>query len=153
MAVDSYRPPDPAQAETVCPRCEAPISQGAAFCPECGRSIKSLTQAERLAATGAYLTLVPAAVLLLLPAFRRSSFVRFHAWQSILLWGVFLLAAVTAILLSNVIAVVVLLLLGILGLLGMFFLWAVLLLKAWQGERFAIPLFGALAERVSGVRS
>jgi uncharacterized membrane protein len=79
--------------------------------------------------------------------------VRFHAWQSILLWGVFLLAAVTAILLSNVIAVVVLLLLGILGLLGMFFLWAVLLLKAWQGERFAIPLFGALAERVSGVRS
>ena len=37
----------------------------------------------------AYLTFVPAAVLLFLPAFRNRRFVRFHAWQSVLLWGVF----------------------------------------------------------------
>ena len=121
---------------------------GAAFCPGCGRSIKPLNSAERLAAASAYFTLVPAAVLLFLPAFRNSRFVRFHSWQSILLWGVFFVASVTGILLSNIAAAVVLLLLGIVGSLGMFFLWIVLSLKAWQGERFELPWFGSLAERL-----
>ena len=92
---------------------------------------------------------VPAVVLLFLPAFRSSSFVRFHAWQSIFLWGVFFLASLIGILLSNIAAVIVLLLLGILGSLAMFFLWIVLSLKAWQGERLELPLFGLLAERLS----
>ena len=65
---------------------------------------------------------MPAVVLLFLPAFRSSSFVRFHAWQSIFLWGVFFLASLIGILLSNIAAVIVLLLLGILGSLAMFFL-------------------------------
>jgi len=29
--------------------------------------------------------------------------------------------------------------------------WIVLLIKAFQGERFALPLIGAIAERYSGV--
>ena len=111
--------------------------------------MKPLTPAERLAAASAYFTLLPAAVFLFLPAFRTSRFVRFHAWQSLLLWGVFLLASLTGILVSNIAAAVALLLLGILGALGMFFLWAVLSVKAWQGERFALPLFGALAAKLS----
>jgi len=94
---------------------------GAAFCPGCGRSMKTLASAERLAAAGGYFTLVPAVVLLFLPAFRSSSFVRFHAWQSIFLWGVFFLASLIGILLSNIAAAIVLLLLGILGSLAMFF--------------------------------
>jgi uncharacterized membrane protein len=110
--------------------------------------MQPLSSAERLAAVGGYLTLVPAAVLLLLPAFRKSRFVRFHAWQSILLWGVFFIAAIAGILLSNVAGAVALLLVAILGSLGMFFLWVVLSLKAWHGERFALPGFGALAERL-----
>jgi uncharacterized membrane protein len=113
-----------------------------------------VTPAERRIAAGAYFTLLPAVVFLFLPALRNSRFVRFHAWQSILVWTVFLLAAITGILVSNIAAVVALLLLGIIGSLAMFFLWAVLSFKAWQGERFALPLFGALAEKqVSGVRS
>lgn len=120
----------------------------AAFCPGCGRSMKPLSSAERLAAASGYFTLAPAAVLLFLPAFRNSRFVRFHAWQSILLWGLFFLASLIGILLSNIAATVVLLLLGILGSLAMFFLWIVLSLKAWQGERFELPLFGSLAGRL-----
>jgi len=110
--------------------------------------MQPLSSAERLAAAGGYFTLVPATVFLFLPAFRKSRFVRFHAWQSVLLWVVFLLAAMAGILLSNVAAAVALLLIGILGSLGMFFLWIVLSLKAWQGERFELPLFGHLAERL-----
>jgi uncharacterized membrane protein len=111
--------------------------------------MKPLASAERLAAAGGYFTLVPAVVLLVLPVYRGNRFVRFHAWQSIFLWSVFFLAALTAILVSNMAAAVVLLLLGILGSLAMFFLWIVLSLKAWQGERFELPLFGSLAERLS----
>jgi uncharacterized membrane protein len=110
--------------------------------------MKALSATERLAAAMGYFTLLPATVLLFLPAFRGSRFVRFHAWQSILLWGVFFLASLAAILLSNIAAAVPLLMLGILGSLAMFFLWIVLSLKAWQGEWFELPLLGMLAERM-----
>ncbi len=85
---------------------------------------------------------------MLLPAFRNNRFVRFHAWQSILLWGVFFILTIAALFLSNVAAAMVFLLLGILASLAMLFLWIVLSLKAWQGERFELPFFGDLAERL-----
>jgi uncharacterized membrane protein len=120
----------------------------AAFCPGCGWSMTPLAPAERAAAAVAYLTLVPAAVILLLPAYRDNRFVRFHAWQSILLWGVFFILSGAALFLSNVAAAIVFLLFGILVSLAMLFLWIVLSLKAWQGERFELPLFGVLAARM-----
>jgi len=107
-----------------------------------------LAPAERAVAAVAYLPLVTAVVILFLPAFRNNRFVRFHAWQSILLWGVFFILTVAALLLSNVAAAMVFLLFGILGSLAMLFLWIVLSLKAWQGERFEVPLFGELAARL-----
>ena len=100
---------------------------------------------ERIAATMAYMTPLPAAVVLFLPAFRRSRFVRFHAWQSVLVWGVFLVLTVVAVVLSDLAAAVVFLLFGIRASLAMFFVWALLTFKAWQGERFELPLFGRLA--------
>ena len=33
--------------------------------------------------------------------------------------------------------------------LGMFCLWIVLSVKAWQGERFELPVFGTLASKLS----
>jgi uncharacterized membrane protein len=55
---------------------------------------------------------------------------------------------IAALLLSNVAAAVAFLLFGILALLAMFFLWMVLTFKAWEGERFELPLFGDLAARM-----
>ena len=107
-----------------------------------------LLPAERGAAAVAYLTFVAGAVLLLLPAFRNNRFVRFHAWQSILLWGVFFVLTIVALFLSNVAAAMIFLLFGILASLAMLFLWIVLSLKAWQGERFELPLFGEFAARL-----
>jgi uncharacterized membrane protein len=125
----------------------------AAFCPGCGWSMTPLPAADRAAAAVAYLTFVPAAVLLFLPAFRNRRFVRFHAWQSVLLWGAFFVLTTAALLLSNVAAAMYLLLFGILASLAMLFLWMVLSLKAWQGERFELPLFGELAARMKKGRS
>jgi len=103
---------------------------------------------ERAAAAVAYLTFVPAAALLFVPAFRSNRFVRFHAWQSMFLWGVFFVLTIAALFLSNVAAAMVFLLFGLLVSLAMLFLLIVLSLKAWQGERFELPLFGELAARM-----
>jgi uncharacterized membrane protein len=107
-----------------------------------------LALAERATAAAAYLTFIAGAVILFVPAFRNNRFVRFHAWQSILLWGVFFLLTIAALLLSNLAAAMLFLLFGILASLAMFFLWIVLSLKAWEGERFELPLFGQLAARM-----
>jgi uncharacterized membrane protein len=53
-----------------------------------------------------------------------------------------------SLLVSNIAAAVEFLLFGILALLAMFFLWVVLSLKAWQGERLELPIFGMLAGRL-----
>jgi uncharacterized membrane protein len=74
--------------------------------------------------------------------------VRFHAWQSIFIWTLFLILTASALLLSNVAAAMAFLLFGILATLAMLFLWVVLSVKAWQGERFGLPLFGTLAARM-----
>jgi uncharacterized membrane protein len=141
-------PANQAQGSVECPHCETAMPVNAAFCPACGWSMRPLPRAERAAAVVAYLPLIPPGVLLLLPAFRNNRFVRFHAWQSILLWGVFFVLTIAALFLSNVAAAMVFLLFGILVSLAMLFLWIVLSLKAWQGERFELPLFGELAGRM-----
>jgi len=110
--------------------------------------MKPLPPGDRAAAALAYLTPVPAAVLLLIPAYRKHRFVRFHAWQSILIWAVFFVLTVIALFLSNVAAAMVFLLFGILASLAMLFLWIVLSIKAWQGERFELPFFGPIALRL-----
>jgi uncharacterized membrane protein len=117
----------------------------AAFCPACGWSMYPLPAGDRAAAAFAYFTLIPAAVLLFLPAFRNHRFVRFHAWQSIMIWAVFFVLTIVAVFLSNVAAAMVFLLAGIMASLAMLFLWIVLSVKAWQGERFELPWFGPLA--------
>jgi uncharacterized membrane protein len=141
-------PSKPLRAFVKCPHCGALIAANEAFCPGCGWSKTPLAPAERAAASVAYLTLFPAALILLLPAFRKNRFVRFHAWQSILLWAVFFIVSCAALLLSNIAAAMIFLLLGILTSLAMLFLWSVLSFKAWQGERFELPLFGKFAVRL-----
>lgn len=133
-----------------CPHCGAEMSPKAAFCPACGWSMTPVPPLERAVAAVGYLPLVPAAVILFLPTYRRHLFVRFHAWQSIFLWVVFMILSGSAIFLSNMAAasLMLFLLLGVIAVLAMLFLWFVLSFKAWQGERFALPLFGDLAARM-----
>ncbi|MFZ1131590.1 MAG: zinc-ribbon domain-containing protein [Terriglobales bacterium] len=144
----AHSPATSAPVLVKCPHCGTVMPESAEFCPGCGWSMTPLAPGERAAAAVAYLTIVAGTVILFLPAFRKNRFVRFHAWQSVLLWAVFLVLSAVALVLSNVAAAMVFLLFGILAALAMLFLWIVLTLKAWQGERFELPLFGDLAERL-----
>jgi uncharacterized membrane protein len=121
----------------------------ASFCPACGLGMRAIPVAERAAAAGSYFTFLPAAVFLVLPQYRANRFVRFHAWQSVFLWALFVVLTAVALVLSNMAAAIIFLVLGIIVSLAMFFLWLVLTLKAWHGERFSLPLFGNLATRLN----
>jgi len=148
MADASFSAPVPPPGQTACPRCGALMPEQASFCPACGSSMKPISSRDRIVAALGYFPLLPAAVVLFLPAFRKSPFVRFHAWQSLALWAVFLVGSMVALFLSNFAGAIIFLVAGILFSLAMFFLWIVLSVKAWQGVRLALPVFGPLAARL-----
>jgi uncharacterized membrane protein len=92
-------------------------------------------------------------LFLVIAPYNQSKFVRFHAFQSIFLsvaW--FALNIVQSILMSVAVSISF----GLLGIVGM--LWTVLwlgllavvillMVKAYQGERFKLPIIGDLAEK------
>jgi uncharacterized membrane protein len=90
---------------------------------------------------------LPAIVFLSIDPFKRSRFLRFHSWQSILLTGVTLILfpAVVAVM-SRVLMIAVGLILAV----GWFILWLVLIVKALQGDMFELPWIGPLASRLAG---
>jgi len=147
-----------------CPECAAQMPDSAAFCPGCGRSMHIESAAkqklglvrENVAGAFAYVTFLPALVFLLLDPYRRNPFVRFHSVQCLLFWLVCVVLAAAVRLVSLVLLFIpvvgplLVLLLAVIVSLAAIFTWIVLLVKAFQGERFALPVIGDLAEQYSG---
>jgi uncharacterized membrane protein len=144
----------------ICSYCSSEMPDISAYCPGCGRAVRA---AEHLIAADAreallgalsYLTILPAIVFLAAPAFKNKTFVRFHAWQSIL----FTLTAAVIIFVMRLIFAILSLVpfIGILfawlaaGLvfLALVVLWAVLVVKAGQGEAYELPWLGHFAARL-----
>ena len=73
---------------------------------------------------------------------KENKFVRFHAVQSIIVFGALTIAS----LVLGWIPVIGGFLTGVLWLLGVV-LWIVLMIKAYQGTRYKLPLSGDLAEK------
>jgi len=145
-----------------CPQCRAEMPDAAAFCPGCGRRMivapASVGPAgllkENVTAALAYVTFIPAIVFLLRKPFKTNHFVRFHSCQSIYLT---LAGVVVGIVLRTVFYLLSLIphggqLLAWLAImtvpLGWLILWLVVVVKAWQGELFKLPVIGHLAEKV-----
>ena len=76
---------------------------------------------------------------------KENKFVRFHAMQSIIVFGVLSVASIVLgwIPLLNVVIVP---LISVLGLV----LWIILMIKAYQGEKYKLPWAGNLAEKQVG---
>lgn len=131
-----------------------------AFCPACGRSvaledIDSKSLRDRILGALAYFALLPAAVFLIVPALKRSHFIRFHAWQAVLftvftvLLGLFFrLLFIAVSFFPSVGYLLGWVSLGI-GALGIVMLWLVLVVKAAQGDSFELPFIGPLAIQVA----
>ena len=146
-----------------CPDCAAQMPNSAAFCPGCGHSMQTQPVARQLGVVrenllGAltYFTFLPALAFLLLDPYRKNSFLRYHSVQCLLFWLVGMVATVLVRLLVGLLLFVPIvgplfaLLLVTLAALAALFTWIVLVVKAFQGERFALPLIGNVAEQYCG---
>ena len=71
-----------------------------------------------------------------------SKFVKFHAMQSIITF----VALIIIMWIANVIPLIGGVIAGLVGLL-MLVLWIILMIKAYQGEKFKLPVIGDLAEK------
>jgi uncharacterized membrane protein len=97
---------------------------------------------ETAAGVVAYLTIIPAIIFLALEPYNRSSFIRFHAWQSIF-FGVVVIAANVILGLIPIIGWLLLVPLSLVFLI----MWILVMMKASKGERFKIPFIGNFAEQ------
>lgn len=99
-----------------------------------------------------YFTFFPAVIFLLLSPYKESNYVRFHAWQSILLdlaaFVVEIICGAIALLTIFLGSVVLIYTLRALSLLWIA-LWLYCVIQAMRGNRFKIPLLGGIAEKLA----
>ncbi len=156
-----------------CPNCGAE-TQGK-FCAKCGSPVAPPTPdpgqtphivppppvnpsapglTDNLAAALCYLLLVLSGILfLVLEPYNRNKTIRFHAFQAIFFWIAMVVAYIGVSILSLVLlpipfagAAIILLLHVGLGL-GIFILWLMLMYKAYNNQRWELPVIGAMAAK------
>jgi uncharacterized membrane protein len=142
-----------------CPSCGTQIADGAS-CPKCaGGAVPGANTTapavpgldDNVAGALAYVTIIPAIVFLVLEPFNKKRFVRFHAFQCLffaiawtVLWiGLSFVAHIPFLGWATV------LLWPLFSLAG-FVIWLILVLKAYQGQMFKLPVIGDMAEQQAG---
>jgi uncharacterized membrane protein len=136
-----------------CPNCGTQLAEGAA-CPKCAGAVPSARAAttsggltDNMAGALAYVTIIPAIVFLVLDPYNKNRFIRFHSFQCIffavawtVLWIV--LAIIGHIPILGWATVLLWPLISLAGLI----IWVILVLKAYQGKTFKLPVIGDMAE-------
>jgi uncharacterized membrane protein len=142
-----------------CSKCGAENAEGAKFCPKCGAKLgaaetpaptEGAGKPESESSTGLsanvagllcyVLTWVTGIIFVVLE--KKSTFVRFHAWQSIMTFGVLTVAELILAWIPFV-GWILSILIGIL----MFVLWIILIIQAGTGKMWKVPLAGDWAEK------
>ena len=137
----------------LCPSCNTETGSNSTFCPHCGANTATGAAAaaipaqtgglsENAAGAIAYITFIPAILFLAMEPYNRSSFVRFHSWQSIF----FGIAVIAVDLILGIIPIIGWIIAPILSL-GFLIVWIIVVMKASRGERYKLPFIGNLAEQ------
>jgi uncharacterized membrane protein len=112
---------------------------------------------EKLAGALAYF-LLPAIVFLLVPPYNKNRFLRFHSFQCLglclaaVVVGATLRVAGFGLFFVPTLGRLLILLVSVVIPLAFFAVWAVVVVKALQGEMFKLPIVGHFADRHSSVR-
>ena len=104
------------------------------------------------AASGlAYVTFIPAIVFLATPPYNQNPNIRFHSWQSIFLTIAYIVVdvALTVLFRLPFFGFITLALWPLVGL-AFLIIWLLVLIKAFNGQRFKLPIIGDLAEKQAG---
>ena len=143
-----------------CTVCGAQSPDGSTICPACSRSAAPAARPAAATAGGltdnvagmlAYVTIIPAIVFLVMEPYNRSRFIRFHAFQCIFFavaWTVLwiCLSIVAHIPFLGWATFIIWPLVSLVG----FVIWLILVLKAYQGQMFKLPIIGDMAEQQAG---
>jgi uncharacterized membrane protein len=101
------------------------------------------------AASGlAYVTIIPAIIFLIVAPFNQNRVVRFHSWQSIFLAIAWIVVDVALAVMGRLpfIGWTTWFLMPLVGL-AFLILWIIVLINAFNGKRFKVPIVGDLAEK------
>jgi uncharacterized membrane protein len=133
----------------VCPACKAETGSDSAFCPHCGANTATGAAqqgglSENAAGAVAYITIIPAIIFLVMVPYNRSSFIRFHAWQSIF-FGITVAVVHFVLGVIPILGWILLLPVGV----ALLILWIFVMIKASKGERYKIPFIGNFAEQAA----
>ncbi len=142
--------------EMDCPKCGAENSESGRYCQNCGAPLvrtegksgaTSMGLEQNIAGLLCYIAgWVTGLIFILLE--KENEFVRFHAMQSIVTFGGLTVVSMALSILSYIpfIGILALVLGWLVGILGVV-LWILLMVKAYQGERYKLPWAGDFAER------
>jgi uncharacterized membrane protein len=151
-----------------CAKCGAELGAGATYCAKCGAPLEAMAApsggapvaassdtglAENVAGLLCYVLWWLTGLIFIL--IDKRPFVRFHAAQSLVTFGAIVIAYIVLGMLSAasafagwLVALLSVLIWGVLGL-GSFILWIVLMIKAYQGQKFKLPVVGDIAEKIA----
>src|SRR6516162_112891 len=152
-----------------CSSCGTSIAEGTVFCPNCGKAVSAASPgaggtmavgpasaanqaagstplAENVAGMLAYFTIIPAIVFLLVEPYNRNRFVRFHCFQCLFTVAAFIVLHVGLSIVSYALPLLMVPIFGLLGL-AEFAVWLLLVIKAYQGQMFKLPVVGDMSEK------
>jgi uncharacterized membrane protein len=149
-----------------CTKCGANVADNAAFCPSCGATVGATSPsgptvssqsglAENVAGLLCYVLGWVTGLIFFLTDKR--PFVRFHAAQSIVVFGALMILRIIIGMMfvtSGLAGIgtgfsVGIMLSGLLSIVGLI-LWILLMVKAYQGERYRLPIAAEFADKLAG---
>jgi len=136
------------------------MPDGAAVCPACGKGSTGTAAAvaapagttgglaDNVAGLLAYVTIIPSIIFLVIEPYNKNRFIRFHSFQNIFFWIAWIILSIALGIIGQipVLGWMTLFLWPIIGLAG-FIVWLVLMLKAYQGQMYKLPVIGDMAEK------
>lgn len=160
-----------------CAKCGAQLAEGVTFCGACGAPVGVAAApaaatpgaavpatpvatasaggglAPNVAGALAYVTIIPAILFLVMEPYNKDRFIRFHSFQCLFFAGSMFVLSIVLMILGFVVAFV-----PVLGWLLDLLLWLAfsfgslalviyLIYKAYNGEKFMVPVIGKLADQ------
>jgi uncharacterized membrane protein len=97
----------------------------------------------------AYITIIPAIIFLIVAPYNKIPNVRFHSWQSIFLCLAWIVINIVLRVFGAAIPFAGFLVWALIPLvgLGLFILWLIVMINAFNGKRFKVPVLYDLAEK------